>query len=99
MDNEVAVMRKMVHPFIVSMVDTFRCGKFGYIIMSVADGGDLLDRIIDVGFSEAGAACVTRQILQVRSLSTVRARSLKEAPINAVCAGTAELLGSGMLTT
>lgn len=61
---EVDALRRLQHPNVMSLVDWFEIDKDILIVMPLAEGGDLFDRIVDRGMSEGSAAKVTMQLLE-----------------------------------
>jgi len=63
--KEVAFMRRLDHPNIIKVYDTFEDARSVYLIMEIATGGELFDRIISDGaFVERQAATVMQHILR-----------------------------------
>jgi len=55
--KEVAIMKMMDHPSIIKLYETFEDHHNIYLVMELCQGGELFDRIIDVGcFGEVEAA-------------------------------------------
>ncbi|XP_029110104.1 calcium/calmodulin-dependent protein kinase type 1B [Scleropages formosus] len=64
LENEIAVLRKIDHENIVSLVDTFDTPAKLYLVMTLATGGELLERIVERGsYTEKDASRVIRQVL------------------------------------
>jgi calcium-dependent protein kinase len=64
MQNEVDVLKSVDHPHIIRLFETFEDKWRIHLVMEVCSGGELFDRIIDVGrFKEGEAAIVMKQIL------------------------------------
>eukprot|EP00397_Hematodinium_sp_SG-2012_P008862 GEMP01008931.1.p1 GENE.GEMP01008931.1~~GEMP01008931.1.p1 ORF type:complete len:468 (+),score=108.98 GEMP01008931.1:96-1499(+) len=62
---EIAIMKKLDHPNIIKLFETFEDLKNTYLVLELCTGGELFDRIIDQGFfSEKGASVLMKQILQ-----------------------------------
>lgn len=62
--REIAIMKKMDHPFIIKLYETFEDHKNIYLVLELCTGGELFDRIIDAGhFSEKQAAFLMMQTL------------------------------------
>lgn len=61
---EVDAMRRFQHPNVMSLVDSFQVDRSILIVMPLAEGGDLFDRIIGIGMSEGNTASVTLQLLE-----------------------------------
>jgi serine/threonine protein kinase len=65
LQREVHIMSKLDHPRIVRLVDVFEDQVDLLLVLELAKGGELFDRIIERGsFSEKQAAFVTRQVLE-----------------------------------
>jgi calcium-dependent protein kinase len=63
--QEIAIMKMMDHPNIISLFETYEDKMFIYLVMELCTGGELFDRIISEGhFTEAQAATVMQQMLQ-----------------------------------
>jgi calcium-dependent protein kinase len=62
--KEIAIMKIMDHPSIIKLYETFEDQRNIYLAMELCHGGELFDRIINVGhFTETQAAIVMKQIL------------------------------------
>eukprot|EP00928_Gymnodinium_smaydae_P013440 TRINITY_DN148_c1_g1_i1.p1 TRINITY_DN148_c1_g1~~TRINITY_DN148_c1_g1_i1.p1 ORF type:complete len:491 (+),score=134.24 TRINITY_DN148_c1_g1_i1:120-1592(+) len=62
--QEIALMKIMDHPHIIRLFETFQDAQNVYLVMEVCTGGELFDRIVEVGrFSEKQAAVLMRQII------------------------------------
>jgi calcium-dependent protein kinase len=65
LQQEIAIMKMMDHPNIISLFETYEDKLYIYLVMELCTGGELFDRIIDVGrFTEQEAAVVMQQILR-----------------------------------
>mmetsp|Transcript_29895 Transcript_29895/g.82077 ORF Transcript_29895/g.82077 Transcript_29895/m.82077 type:complete len:499 (-) Transcript_29895:275-1771(-) len=63
--TEIDLMKRMDHPNILKLYETFEDTKNIYLIMELCVGGELFDRIIDAGrFTEKQAALVMQQIIR-----------------------------------
>lgn len=63
--DEIAFMKLMDHPNIIKLYETFEDQRCIYLIMEICNGGELFDRIIDMGhFTEAQAAMCMQHILR-----------------------------------
>eukprot|EP00928_Gymnodinium_smaydae_P018457 TRINITY_DN17022_c0_g2_i2.p1 TRINITY_DN17022_c0_g2~~TRINITY_DN17022_c0_g2_i2.p1 ORF type:complete len:517 (+),score=137.34 TRINITY_DN17022_c0_g2_i2:91-1641(+) len=63
--QEIAIMMMMDHPNIIKLYETFADRKLIYLVMELCVGGELFDRIIDVGhFTEVQAAIIMQQIIR-----------------------------------
>jgi len=63
--NEIEVMKRMNHPNIIKMKEYFEDNDNFYIVMEMATGGELFDRITARGhYNEKDAAAVLRQIFE-----------------------------------
>lgn len=61
---EIEVLRQLHHPNIVGLVDLFQTKKEYYLIMELAHGGELFDRILAKGYyTEVDAAELVKQML------------------------------------
>lgn len=62
--QEIAIMKSMDHPNIIKLYETFEDRKHIYLAMELCTGGELFDRIIEVGqFTERDAAITVQQML------------------------------------
>jgi len=62
---EINIMKKLDHPNIIKLFETFEDLKNTYLVLELCTGGELFDRIIDQGFfTERGASTLMKQILQ-----------------------------------
>lgn len=62
--QEITIMKSMDHPNIIKLYETFEDRKHIYLAMELCTGGELFDRIIEVGqFTEKDAAIVVQQML------------------------------------
>ncbi|EER11618.1 Calcium-dependent protein kinase, putative [Perkinsus marinus ATCC 50983] len=63
--QEIAIMKMLDHPNIIKLFETFEDHRNIYLIMELCTGGELFDRIIEVGhFTEVQAAIIMQQILR-----------------------------------
>eukprot|EP00743_Colponemidia_sp_Colp-15_P003356 GILK01003628.1.p1 GENE.GILK01003628.1~~GILK01003628.1.p1 ORF type:complete len:479 (+),score=104.19 GILK01003628.1:77-1513(+) len=63
LSGEVEVLKSVQHPNVVCLRDVFEDEVYLFLVMDLAEGGDLLERILDKGtYSEAGAKRVFKQI-------------------------------------
>jgi len=63
--KEVAVMKRLDHPNIIKLYDTFEDARSVYLIMELCSGGELFDRISEQGrFEEKDAAVVMQHIFR-----------------------------------
>lgn len=64
-ESEVAVLRKVKHDYIVQLYEVFECPERVYLVMELATGGELLDRIVCRGsFTEHDATRVLSMVLE-----------------------------------
>ena len=62
--NELTVLQKSSHPGIMNVVELLEDNDYFYIVTELLSGGELFDRIIEVGsFSEVKAAKIIKQVL------------------------------------
>ncbi|XP_050529302.1 calcium/calmodulin-dependent protein kinase type 1 isoform X2 [Daktulosphaira vitifoliae] len=65
LDNEIKVLRRLTHPNIVQLLETFEDKSKVYLIMELVTGGELFDRIVQKGsYTEKDAAHLIRQVLE-----------------------------------
>jgi len=63
--KEVAVMKRLDHPNIIKLYDTFEDARSVYLIMELCSGGELFDRILEQGrFGEKDAAVAMQHIFR-----------------------------------
>ncbi len=63
--REISIMRQLSHPSILKMKEAFDSDESIDLIMQLADGGELFDKIISKGhFSEQEAAVVVTQLME-----------------------------------
>ena len=61
--TEVSIMQRLDHPNIIKLHDLYRTDKHYYLVMELATGGELFDRILARGtYSELDAARMVSQI-------------------------------------
>eukprot|EP00927_Polykrikos_kofoidii_P073193 TRINITY_DN69264_c0_g1_i1.p1 TRINITY_DN69264_c0_g1~~TRINITY_DN69264_c0_g1_i1.p1 ORF type:complete len:566 (+),score=114.07 TRINITY_DN69264_c0_g1_i1:117-1700(+) len=69
-EREINIAKKLDHPNVVRLFETFQDAKKVYIVMELCTGKELFDRIVDEapsGFDEMKAATYIRQILAALS--------------------------------
>ncbi|CAG0915247.1 unnamed protein product [Notodromas monacha] len=65
LENEIQVLRRLRHPNIVQLVETFEDKNKVYLVMELVTGGELFDRIVEKGsYTEKDAADLMRQVLE-----------------------------------
>jgi len=63
--QEIQIMKMMDHPNIIKLYESFEDRKYIYLVMELCTGGELFDRIIEVGhFTEPQAATLMQQIVR-----------------------------------
>jgi calcium-dependent protein kinase len=63
--QEISIMKHMDHPNIIKLFETFEDNRNIYLVMELCTGGELFDRIIELGhLSEHQAAILMQQILR-----------------------------------
>ncbi|WKY08660.1 hypothetical protein Q1695_007862 [Nippostrongylus brasiliensis] len=68
LENEIKVLRKLRHPNIVQLYDTFEEKQYVYLVMELVTGGELFDRIVAKGsYTEKDASHLIRQVLHAVS--------------------------------
>eukprot|EP00906_Rhabdomonas_costata_P031229 RCo044118 len=45
--REIAVMRKMEHPYVVGLIDVYQTAKHVYLVIELVTGGELFDKIVE----------------------------------------------------
>jgi len=64
-EQEIAIMKVMDHPGVIKLFEVFQDHRQYYLIMELAVGGELFDRIIESGhFTESQCASIMQQILR-----------------------------------
>lgn len=62
---EISIMKQLDHPNIIKLFETFEDNRNIYLVMELCAGGELFDRIIELGhLSEHQAAILMQQILR-----------------------------------
>jgi len=65
LENEINVLRKLNHPNIVKLEETFEDKNKVYLVMELVSGGELFDRIVEKGsYTEKDASALIKQILE-----------------------------------
>uniref|UniRef100_A0A6A7FZT9 Calcium/calmodulin-dependent protein kinase type 1-like isoform X1 n=2 Tax=Hirondellea gigas TaxID=1518452 RepID=A0A6A7FZT9_9CRUS len=65
LDNEITVLRRLVHPNIVRLMDTYQTKEQVFLVIQLVTGGELFDRIVEKGsYTEKDAADLIRQVLE-----------------------------------
>lgn len=64
-ESELAVLRRVQHPYVVRLFEVLECKNKVYLVMELATGGELLDRIVSRGyFTERDATHVLYMVLE-----------------------------------
>lgn len=64
-DSELRVLRRVRHPYIVQLIEVFEAPDKIYMVMELATGGELFDRIIKHGsFTERDATTALQMVLE-----------------------------------
>ncbi|KAI1287431.1 Calcium/calmodulin-dependent protein kinase type 1 [Halotydeus destructor] len=65
LENEIKVLRKLEHPNIVRLLETFEDKNKVFLVMQLVTGGELFDRIVEKGsYTEKDASALIKQILE-----------------------------------
>ncbi|XP_076313466.1 calcium/calmodulin-dependent protein kinase type 1-like [Tachypleus tridentatus] len=65
LENEIKVLRRLKHPNIVQLIETFEDKGKVYLVMELVTGGELFDRIVEKGsYTEKDASHLIKQILE-----------------------------------
>lgn len=48
--SEIKIMKELDHPNVIKLFETFEDSSSIYLIMEMCEGGELFDKIQDVGF-------------------------------------------------
>jgi len=63
--QEISIMKELDHPNIIKLFETFEDNRNIYLVMELCTGGELFDRIIELGhLSEHQAAILMQQVLR-----------------------------------
>lgn len=65
LENEITVLRRLRHPNIVNLLETYEDSSKVYLVMELVTGGELFDRIVEKGsYTEKDASKLIRQVLE-----------------------------------
>ncbi|XP_055690101.1 calcium/calmodulin-dependent protein kinase type 1 isoform X2 [Lutzomyia longipalpis] len=65
LENEIKVLRRLTHPNIVQLLETYEDKSKVYLVMELVTGGELFDRIVEKGsYTEKDASGLIRQVLE-----------------------------------
>lgn len=65
LENEIKVLRRLRHPNIVQLLETFEDKHHVYLVMDLVTGGELFDRIVAKGsYTEKDASHLIKQVLE-----------------------------------
>ncbi|XP_070493168.1 calcium/calmodulin-dependent protein kinase type 1 isoform X2 [Chironomus tepperi] len=65
LENEIKVLRRLTHPNIVQLLETYEDKTKVYLVMELVTGGELFDRIVEKGsYTEKDASGLIRQVLE-----------------------------------
>ncbi|KAF7267525.1 calcium/calmodulin-dependent protein kinase type 1-like [Rhynchophorus ferrugineus] len=65
LENEIKVLRRLKHPNIVQLLETFEDKTKVFLVMELVTGGELFDRIVEKGsYTEKDASDLIRQVLE-----------------------------------
>ncbi|XP_055712372.1 calcium/calmodulin-dependent protein kinase type 1 isoform X2 [Phlebotomus papatasi] len=65
LENEIKVLRRLSHPNIVQLLETYEDKAKVYLVMELVTGGELFDRIVEKGsYTEKDASGLIRQVLE-----------------------------------
>ncbi|KAL6257949.1 hypothetical protein P5V15_011547 [Pogonomyrmex californicus] len=65
LENEIKVLRRLTHPNIVQLLETYEDKHKVYLVMELVTGGELFDRIVEKGsYTEKDASGLIRQVLE-----------------------------------
>jgi len=68
LENEIAILKRISHPHIVSLVELFDNREKLYLVMDLVTGGELFDRIVEKGiYTELDASVLAKQVLEAIS--------------------------------
>jgi calcium/calmodulin-dependent protein kinase I len=63
--NEIDILKKINHPNIISLVEMYQTDEHYYLVMVLATGGELFERILAKGsYTEADAATLVKQLIK-----------------------------------
>eukprot|EP00913_Durusdinium_trenchii_P027511 g25801.t1 len=63
-NQEMALMKRMDHPNIIKLMETFEDYRNIYFVLEVCAGGEVLDHLLQSGFSEGQVAVLMQQLLR-----------------------------------
>ena len=64
--NEVKILQSVDHPNVIKLEDFIDTADYLFIVLELAEGGELFDKIIAKGhYAEKDAAALVRQMLNV----------------------------------
>eukprot|EP00931_Biecheleriopsis_adriatica_P014783 TRINITY_DN11683_c0_g1_i1.p1 TRINITY_DN11683_c0_g1~~TRINITY_DN11683_c0_g1_i1.p1 ORF type:complete len:787 (-),score=227.26 TRINITY_DN11683_c0_g1_i1:11-2371(-) len=62
---ELTTLKELDHPYVVALHEHFEDAKFLYMVMEFCSGGELYDKVVEVGhFSESQSAIIMQQIFR-----------------------------------
>ncbi len=62
--REIEIMKEVQHPHVIRLYETFEDPKYVYLVMELCQGGELFDRIVELGhFTEGQVVHVTKVLL------------------------------------
>lgn len=65
LENEIKVLRRLTHPNVVQLLETYEDKSKVYLVMELVTGGELFDRIVEKGsYTEKDASGLIRQVLE-----------------------------------
>ncbi|XP_059609788.1 calcium/calmodulin-dependent protein kinase type 1-like isoform X2 [Phlebotomus argentipes] len=65
LENEIKVLRRLSHPNIVQLLETYEDKVKVYLVMELVTGGELFDRIVEKGsYTEKDASGLIKQVLE-----------------------------------
>lgn len=63
-NNELSILSRVQHPFVIRLEEVFRSASKLFIVMEMASGGELYDRVVSKGrYSETEARQAVRMLL------------------------------------
>lgn len=63
--EEISIMSTLTHPNLARVYDTYELANEIWLVLDLAEGGELLDQIIERGeFSEVDAAKIVKQVVE-----------------------------------
>jgi len=90
--KEVAIMKELDHPNICKLMETYDTGRFMYFVMEFCEGGEVFDRIMDLGnISEDMCADIVKQVASALKYAHARGIAHRDLKPENICFCTRDL--------